>query len=381
VNARWAAPLLVAAGLRLLAMAVSDREVADVLRYRKVADHVLDVSWDPYQAPRLYPYPPVWVWAEAGAGWLARHASVSFALLVKLPTLAADLFIVGFLLRRTRAGAWVYALHPVSVMVGAFHGQFDATALAFVLAALGALERQRPDRAALLLSAAIALKSFPVLLLPVFLLDRPSARERVRFTALVLAPVAVLLLPYAVHDPGALRRELLGYGGVADFGWIGLGRGVRWLTTGALAHAEAVHWPAAIAAGKAVFLGAYAALLTWLARRHVEPSRAALLTLLLFVTVYGALSAQYLLWVVPLAALWRGRFMAAHGAGSTVGLVGFYLFLAPGVLAPVDAPVPRDTAGALWVLGTAAVLVTGIGWLAALMAAERRVQAAAARTV
>ena len=71
-----------------------DREVADVLRYRKVADHVLDVSWNPYQAPRLYPYPPVWVWVEAGAGWLARHSGLSFPMLVKLPTLAADLFIV-----------------------------------------------------------------------------------------------------------------------------------------------------------------------------------------------------------------------------------------------------------------------------------------------
>ena len=26
----------------------------------------------PYQAPRLYPYPPVWMWVEAGSEWLAR---------------------------------------------------------------------------------------------------------------------------------------------------------------------------------------------------------------------------------------------------------------------------------------------------------------------
>jgi uncharacterized membrane protein len=381
VNARRAAPLLAAAAIRLLAIAASDREVADVERYRKVADHVLDVSWNPYQAPRLYPYPPVWVWVEAGAGWLARQAPVSFPLLIKLPTLAADLFIVAFLMRRTRAGAWIYALHPVAILVGAFHGQFDAIALALVLAALAALEADRADRAALLLAGAIGLKSFPVLLLPYFILRRPTAAARLRFAALALGPVAAVLVPYALHDFAAVRRELLGYGGVADFGWIGLWRGLRWLATGELARSSAAHWPAAVAAGKWLFLAAYVALFAWLARRRVEPSRAALLTLLLFLTVYGALSAQYLLWVVPLAALWPDRWTIAHAVASTLALVGFYVFLAPGVLAPPTFAVPRQAAGVLWVIGTAAVLATGLAWLAARIAAPRRLPAGAARAV
>jgi hypothetical protein len=366
VSARQAAPLLVAAALRLLAIAVSDREVADVLRYRKVADHVLDVSWNPYQAPRLYPYPPVWVWVEAGAGKLARETPAPFPLLMKLPTLAADLFIVAFLARRTRAGAWAYAVHPVALMVGAFHGQFDAIALAFLLAALGAFERGRADRAGLALSAAIALKSFPVLLLPVFLIQTDAWRSRVRFAALALGPVALLLVPYALHDPGALRRELFGYGGVADLGWIGLWRALRWLTTGALARGEAAYWPGAVTAGKLLFAGAYAGLLVWLARRRASPWPAAQMTLLLFVTVYGALSAQYLLWAVPLAALRPDRWMSAHGLASTMALVGFYPFLAPGILTPAAGPLAA--AGVAWVLGTAAVLVVGLAWLRRMMA-------------
>lgn len=370
MNVRAAAPLLAAAALRLVAIALSDREAADVLRYRKVADHVLDVSWNPYQAPRLYPYPPVWVWVEAGAGWLARNAPLSFPLLVKVPTLAADLFIVAFLRRRTAVGAWVYALHPVSVMVGAVHGQFDATALAFVVAALGAFVRSRANASALLLAAAIALKSFPVLLLPVFLIQLPSLRARLRFTVLALGPVLLLLLPYAWHDAGALRRELFGYGGVADMGWLGLWRGARWIAGDGLARAEAVHWPLGIAVGKGLFLAAGAALLAWLARRGVDAWRGALMTLLLFVAVYGALSAQYLLWVVPLAALRPDRFMAAHGAASTLALVGFYLFLAPGVLTPAPGPLGRDAAGILWVSGTALVLAASVAWMFGLVARE-----------
>ena len=378
---RATAPLIAAAALRLLAITVSDREVADVLRYRKVADHVLDVSLDPYQAPRLYPYPPVWVWVEAGAGWAARHSALSFAVLVKLPTLAADLFIVAWLARRTRAGAWIYALHPVALMVGAFHGQFDATALALVLGALGAMERGRADRSALCLAAAIGLKSFPVLLLPLFVLARPDLRARVRFALLALLPVAAIVLPYAVHDLGAVRRELLGYGGIADFGWIGLWRVVRWLGTGALARSEAARWPVQVAVGKALFLGAYALAVAVCVRHKVALPRAALIVFLTFLTFYGAVSAQYLLWVVPLAALWPDVWMALHGAASTVALVGFYCFLAPGVLFSGDGPLRLEASGGMWVFGIGLVLLAGAAWLVRLLTNPRRLREPAALPV
>ncbi len=363
---RTAAALAAAAALRLLAIAVSDREVADVLRYRKVDDHVLGVSCNPYQAPRLYPYPPVWVWVEAGAAVAEKATGVSFAVLVKLPTLLADLFIVGWLARRTRAGAWFYALHPVSVLVGAVHGQFDAIALAFVLAALGLLERGRADASALALAAAIGLKSFPVLLLPALAVLLASMRARLRYAALALVPVALVLVPYVLHDAGAVRRELAGYGGVADLGWIGLWRGLRWWATGALARSEAVRWAAAVTVGKVLFLSAYGVVIAWLLRRRSapDPARGALLILLLFLTAYGALSAQYLLWVVPLAALSVDRWAIAHGAASTAALAGFYLGRAPGVLTPAAHAWPA--AGPLWVIGTAAAWLVGAGWLAAL---------------
>ena len=63
------------------------------------------MSWNPYQAPRLYPYPPVWMWVEAGSAWLARASGVSFALLVRLPVLAAELALVALLARLAGAPA------------------------------------------------------------------------------------------------------------------------------------------------------------------------------------------------------------------------------------------------------------------------------------
>ena len=401
---RLALVLTVAAAVRLAPILLADRMVADVLRYHRVATHVLDVSWNPYEAPRLYPYPPVWVWVEAGSEWLARHTGWSFAVLVKLPVLAADLAIVALLaaggtkIGRGLMPAWLYALHPVSILVGAFHGQFDAAALFFVMLAVFAFEAGRRDASALALAAAIALKSFPVLLLPVFLLTpgglggpqgRPSSmseggltprerkmtvRARMRFASFAVLPVALLLAPYALADFGALRRELFGYGGIADLGWIGFWRGLRLLHTGVLARSEAPFWGDLLAVSKILTVLAEAALLAAIASRRVRwpLAQACLAALLAFLVFYGSVSAQYLLWVVPFGVWLPDRFAAVHGIVSTMALVGLYSFLAPGILfAGPSAVLARPQAAVLWVVGTGAVLLASAAWLGDVMARGR----------
>lgn len=369
--------LAAAFALRIVAILASDRVTADVKRYHRVATHVLDVSWNPYTAQRLYPYPPVWVVAEAGSEWLARRTGWSFACLVKLPVLAADLGLVALLGRMGQrrglglAPAWIYALHPVSLLVGGFHGQFDALALVLLLFAIHSLDEGRLDRSALALAGAVAVKSFPVLVLPFFLLRLSNTRDRLRFVSLATLPVAVLLLPFALDDLGALRRELFGYGGVADFGWIGLVRGARWLAGGSLERSEASHWPVLVSGGKLLFLAALAAggLVVARCRRRLAMATATLLVFLFFLTFYGAISAQYLLWVVPFAALSFGRFAAAHALASTAALLGFYAFLAPGVLFPASEPLLG--AGTVWVAGVAATLAVGVVWSGTLVKAIR----------
>ena len=360
-------PVAAAFLVRLAAILVSDRVVADVLRYRRVGAHVLDVSWNPYQAPRLYPYPPLWVWVEAACEWLARHSALSFAVLVKLPVLAAEVAMVALLVRwgaerggAARWAAWIYALHPVAVLVSGFHGQFDSIALLMLLLAMHALDRGRPDAAALALAAGIAVKSFPVLVLPVLILRMTGTAARVRFLALALLPVTLLLIPYVAHDAAAVARELFGYGGVADFGWIGVWRGARWMLDGTLGRGEARHWGALIPAAKVLFLAAYAVVL---ARRRANGDLVVtvLAVFVAFQAFYGALSAQYLLWVVPFAVLRPDRWLVLHGAAATTALAGFYLFLAPGILSAADGG--TDAAGTAWVAGAAAVLLVTVGWV------------------
>ena len=367
------APVLVALALRLAVAQACDRVVADVERYERVGRHLLDVSSNPYTTQRLYPYPPPWAVVEAGAEWLARRGLGEFAVIVKLPVIAADLAIVALLVQASARGLgspfapWLYAVHPVSLLIGAAHGQFDAIPLAFLLAAVLFAERGRRDASALALACGIATKSFPVLALP-FLATASGARPReaLRYAALALAPGALLLLPFAALDPEALRRELFGYGGIADFGWTGVLRGASWLATGTLARSEARFWPVAATLSKSLFLAAWAALVLAALTRRVglSPRRFVLLVLLAFSTLYGLQSAQYLLWLVPLALQRPGRAAAAHGAAASLALVGFYLFLAPGVLSP--NPLEGRAlafAGGLWVVGTAATLAVAAVWL------------------
>jgi hypothetical protein len=377
VSRRLGLVLAAALAVRLVPILFANDVVADVLRYQKAARHVLDVSWNPYLAPRLYPYPPLWIWIEAGSEWLSRVTGASFAVLVKLPVLMADLGMVALLAharwandsRSARRASWLFALHPVSILVTGFHGQFDSVMLLFVLLSLHFHHSGRLDASALSLSAAIATKSFPVLLLPFFVLSLGVARA-VRFALLAVVPVVLLLLPYAFADFDALRRELLGYAGVADFGWIGAWRGLRWLATGALARSEAAHWPASIVAARILFFAVYLALLWAAATRRLRLTGVpvALGVFLAFLTFYGAISAQYLVWPVPFGALLPGAAFGAYSAAATCALVGFYLFLAPGVLAPAGpAPLGPHAAGVVWACGAAAVLAASAAWLVGLL--------------
>jgi hypothetical protein len=121
---------------------------------------------------------------------------------------------------------------------------------------------------------------------------------------------------------------------------------------------------------KGAFLVGFAILLVLVVTRRLRLSLAAvaLAVFLAFLTLYGLLSAQYLLWVVPFGLLVPDRYAALHAAASTAALLGFYPFLAPGVL--FEAPGPVAEAGVVWAGGVGAVFVASAIWLAVTVAAR-----------
>jgi hypothetical protein len=122
---------------------------------------------------------------------------------LKLPYLLADLG-AGLLLLALVAGvgarqarrAWVFwMLSPIGLYATYVFGRYEAFAVVLVLAALLAVERDRPWLGAVLLGLAVTMRTYPLLLVPVFALVavRPPLRQA-GWAALALAPFGLVML-------------------------------------------------------------------------------------------------------------------------------------------------------------------------------------------
>ncbi|HXB98027.1 MAG TPA: hypothetical protein VNZ54_08245, partial [bacterium] len=200
-----------------------------------------------------YPYLPLWWLLLRGLAALRQGLGGDAGIWMRLPGVAGDLAVSLLLYslaeRRSRGGAALnagadhwrseragllaglgWALNPLAALISAAHGQFDSLALALLLLAAWLLEYARQPRAelwaALCLAAAVALKSWPLAFLPFYLGIFPTPRERLRFSAWVLMPPLLLLLPWLGWDgPDAVAGHL-GYSGAAALGLSGALRAV-----------------------------------------------------------------------------------------------------------------------------------------------------------
>ncbi len=199
----------------------------DVVNFRRAAELVLS-GQSPYASPANV-YPPPYFWLLALLLRASSAVPVPFRFLMLTPAMLGDLAIVAWLwhvsrrhLPRARAARLVLlggALSPPLVIISAVHGQMDS--LPTLLAALacwvhGRRSARLPTALATgaLLGAAIALKWFPVMLLPVLLLSARSHRARLAILVLSILPAGIALLPYLDGDPGAVLKQVFGYAGV-----------------------------------------------------------------------------------------------------------------------------------------------------------------------
>lgn len=148
-----------------------------------------------------------WWWADSFAlspqilRWFSTQPwtyQTLFAL--KLPYLAADLgagLILLALLGRVRAPAitraWAFwMLSPIGIYASYVFGRYEMFAVVLVLGALLACERERPWLGAVLLGLAITMRTYPLLLVPIFAFV-VVRRWRLRATWAVVA-----LLPFGL---------------------------------------------------------------------------------------------------------------------------------------------------------------------------------------
>jgi hypothetical protein len=321
--------ILLALALRLVVVALTTGAGYDITSYTIQAQSVL-THHNIYTFTDRYPYPPVWVWLVALAQWIANTTGLSFGGLARLPGIAGDVLIVALLQRaKGSKAALFYAVNPVSILITAGHGQFDGLVMALVVAAWvlwDTRQRRNAAWAALALGGAIALKGYPVLLLPALLVGAAGWKRRVLLTGLALAPLLVCVLVYSAFfglEP-AMISHVLGYQSPPILGW-------SLYFNNLLPRI----WPASFIGGLlvlALFLTAVtrAALLLFpvlLAVRKPSWSLESLwlVTFLGFYLLAPGLSPQYLLWALPLLALVDLKKGVFYTAFSTPALVFLYL--------------------------------------------------------
>jgi len=316
----------------------SDASITDLPIYRDIAAALDHGAW-PYEHA-LTEYPPV----ALGPMWLAAQTG-DFDLIFGLLMLAAGVVMFWAAVRLAEAGggagagaAGALILAPLAVGAIA-RTHFDAWPAAMTIAALLALARDRPRLGLGLLGLGAVTKLFPALLVPmtlVWLVARGERRAAWQGAAVFVAVVAIVAVPFAPHGLGRvvsfhLDRPVQIESAPATV-LFALGQST---VTGTPGHPDAfksqglVGGPADAVADAFGVLSVVGIALVELAARLRTDVRGLVLcafaTLLAFVVFGKVLSPQFVLWLVPFAAIaWAWREWPAAVA-TTVAVVATQL--------------------------------------------------------
>ncbi|MGC8947516.1 MAG: glycosyltransferase 87 family protein [Anaerolineae bacterium] len=282
----------------------------DIESFRRVGEVFLQ-GQAIYSSPLVsgrHPYLPFQVYLIGAAIWISQKSGLPFAFTVKLPSIVADLGLIALIFRIVQKSGksieqamtlgLLYALNPVSILVSAYHGQFDA--LPALLLALAWNCLSKPGLSALFLGLAVVDKTWPILFLPIALMRLDSFRRQVLYCSIAVAIPVLLTTAYLVafpEDAVPLVRRALTHSGVP--GWWGGSAILNILTGGTEWGQRALGLLGNY--GRWLVLGCVG-LSYWLTRK--ESTIAALVTAILTLYVFTpGFGLQWLLWVVPFAIL------------------------------------------------------------------------------
>lgn len=255
--------------------------------------------------------------------------------------------------------AALYALAPGLALAGTIN--WDMLAVAFTMLGLLAWARRRPLLAGALLGLGAATKLYPVLLLGPLLLVCARARDkRVAFAAFARAVVGTALAWLAVNVP----VMLLAPDGWRAFWTFNEQRGAEfgsiWLVLEQAGHGKIPNFNLVVA-GLLTLLFAGIAWLALTAPERPRLAQLAFLTVAAFTVFNKVYSPQYVLWLIPLAALARPRWrdFLAWQACEVVYYLAVWYYLAgsfdPNRALPVGAyaiTIIIHLAGTLYFAGT-----------------------------
>jgi hypothetical protein len=260
-----------------------------------------------------HPYFPFQMYFIALSLHLSRSSGIPFVVLIKMLPIFADAAITALIWHSAVRKGWsqvtawwlamLYAFNPISILVSAYHGQFDSVAVLLLFLAWYYWRfGQRLLLSSVALGMAVLNKTWPIVFLPIALIRM----KRIRSTALyVIVSVGIPLILTAAYvmvmgsDPEPMIRRALTHTG--NSGW--------WGITSILATSGQYFEPLAKAGDfyhdlRRWLLLIAGVLVLWRTRR--QSALDALVTIILAAfAVTAGIGIQWLLWVVPFAIIAR----------------------------------------------------------------------------
>ena len=321
-------------------------EVADISNYHRAAD-IIGRGDNIYTEQGIFPYTPIAMFMPYWCLILAQFLQLPYHFIIKWPTILADLGVALLLWKHVLAKGsgkrafligLAYAINPVSILITAFHGsnaiiQIFFSLFAYILLMEGA-DKRYYILSALSLGIAIGFRGFPVLFVPFFLFKiRLDWKRKAYYLVLAALPSVVTLAPFLIANFQSVWRELFSYSGLTDYGWIAAARSF-WFIVSNNMYLPGTMGDDLLNGSKWVFLLLYILYVVYFWRKSTRFSLLSgiLGTILLFFGIYGGISSQYLVWIIPFALLSGSAWEKYFTWSATIALIGFYLFYFPTIL-------------------------------------------------
>ncbi len=300
--------------LRVVAI-VFTPEIADAKNAHQIGEIFLKTG-EIYKTDVLYPYPPLIIIYVGFASYVSTALHIPFVYLLKLPPFIADISILLILnkILKDRRLLIFYSLNPILITVSSVFGKEDPVVilLAF-LAYLQIRKKKSYLMSSLLLGFSIWIKTFTILLLPVFVSQVKGIKNKISYVLLCLVPFGLMLLPFLVSDFSNINRNYFSYTGSADYGWLAILK----TASGILAGTSINFTPLNASLGtflnlsKYLYLIIYGILLIY-NRKNTSVLHNIIWIFLLFYIIYGGIGTNYMYWILPFLFLTEQRSIIIH---------------------------------------------------------------------
>ena len=336
--------------LRILPL-VFGIESTDILLYKQQATPVIEWQNIYTVTKNVFPYTPVSMFYPAFCYCLSQVLKVPFHIVMKMPAIFSDtaivmsLYLLGSKILTEKKAfllAVLYTLNPVSILVSSFHGNimsFVVLAMLLSYLYLSIDKDKNLTLSALLLGLAIGWRSFPILLLPFFLLELDSWKKRIIFFLYAMVPVGISVLPFLILDAGAMLKEMMGYSGWGiHHGPFAILRANYLISLDKITWRNPPEWEHFFSFSKVAFFVYYGAFFIFF--RKLSLLAKIIAVFILFYLLYAGTASQYLIWVLPfLLFLDSKRFFYLYVGITTYALVVFYWTFFPDILfGSLDSP-------------------------------------------